>query len=158
MVELRKRKTPPPAPPKPAKKATKAKAPAKDEDVAQKAEPKAKPAPKPAAKSNEKPAPAKSKTASGPAKTGDEVDFEGFGGEIETNDGEKTTLKALVEKSKAGVILFTYPKASTPGCKIALMPSCSSSILIWVYQARTKHACSAIRTRHSRRPVWISMA
>ncbi|EEY14508.1 peroxiredoxin DOT5 [Verticillium alfalfae VaMs.102] len=40
----------------------------------------------------------------------------GFGGEIETNDGKKTTLKALVDESKAGVVLFTYPKASTPGC------------------------------------------
>ncbi|EEU45188.1 uncharacterized protein NECHADRAFT_8856, partial [Fusarium vanettenii 77-13-4] len=47
---------------------------------------------------------------------GDVVDLDGFGGEIETNDGEKTTLKALVDESKAGVVLFTYPKASTPGC------------------------------------------
>jgi len=44
------------------------------------------------------------------------IDLEGFGGEIETNDGKKTTLKALVEESKGGVVLFTYPKASTPGC------------------------------------------
>lgn len=35
---------------------------------------------------------------------------------METQDGEKTTLKKLVEGSKAGVVLFTYPKASTPGC------------------------------------------
>ena len=47
----------------------------------------------------------------------DEVfDLEGFGGEIESNDGTKTTLKKLVEESTAGVVLFTYPKASTPGC------------------------------------------
>jgi peroxiredoxin Q/BCP len=44
-------------------------------------------------------------------------DLEGFGGEVETNDGEKTTLKKLLDESKAGVVLFTYPKASTPGCK-----------------------------------------
>ncbi|RSL73533.1 hypothetical protein CEP53_000617 [Fusarium sp. AF-6] len=50
------------------------------------------------------------------AEVGDVVDLDGFGGEIETNDGEKTTLKALVDESKAGVVLFTYPKASTPGC------------------------------------------
>ena len=48
---------------------------------------------------------------------GETITLEGFGGEIELSDGTKTTLKALVEESKAGVILFTYPKASTPGCK-----------------------------------------
>jgi len=47
---------------------------------------------------------------------GDSVTLEGFGGEIETNDGRKTTLKQLVDESEAGVVLFTYPKASTPGC------------------------------------------
>ncbi|KAK2625315.1 hypothetical protein QTJ16_005684 [Diplocarpon rosae] len=47
---------------------------------------------------------------------GDTINLEGFGGEIETNEGVKTTLKALVEESKGGVVLFTYPKASTPGC------------------------------------------
>lgn len=45
------------------------------------------------------------------------VDLDGFGGEIETNDGVKTTLKKLVDESANGVVLFTYPKASTPGCK-----------------------------------------
>jgi len=47
---------------------------------------------------------------------GNVIDLEGFGGEIETNDGTKTTLKKLVDESEAGVVLFTYPKASTPGC------------------------------------------
>ncbi|OIW23447.1 alkyl hydroperoxide reductase/ thiol specific antioxidant/ Mal allergen, partial [Coniochaeta ligniaria NRRL 30616] len=47
---------------------------------------------------------------------GDIINLDGFGGEIATNDGTKTTLKALVDESKAGVVLFTYPKASTPGC------------------------------------------
>ncbi|KAJ5665610.1 uncharacterized protein N7477_008058 [Penicillium maclennaniae] len=46
----------------------------------------------------------------------DILDLEGFGGEIETNDGTKTSLKKLVEDSTSGVVLFTYPKASTPGC------------------------------------------
>jgi hypothetical protein len=59
-------------------------------------------------------APAAGKTK---AKAGDVITLEGFGGEIETNDGKKTTLKELVDESKAGVVLFTYPKASTPGCK-----------------------------------------
>ncbi|KAL8646108.1 MAG: hypothetical protein Q9210_006318 [Variospora velana] len=44
------------------------------------------------------------------------IDLDGFGGEIATQDGQKTTLKKLVDNSKAGVVLFTYPKASTPGC------------------------------------------
>lgn len=48
---------------------------------------------------------------------GDVVNLDDFGGEIETNDGEKTRLKKLVEDSKTGVVLFTYPKASTPGCE-----------------------------------------
>ena len=49
------------------------------------------------------------------------INLEGFGGEIETNDGTKTTLKKLVDESKAGVVLFTYPKASTPGCKYRIV-------------------------------------
>ncbi|KAL2051559.1 hypothetical protein ABVK25_008221 [Lepraria finkii] len=48
--------------------------------------------------------------------TGDSLNLEGFGGEVETNEGEKVTLKKLVDESKTGVVLFTYPKASTPGC------------------------------------------
>ncbi|KAL1304832.1 hypothetical protein AAFC00_003759 [Neodothiora populina] len=64
-------------------------------------------------KSNDKPG---AKAKSGPPKAGDKIDFEGFGGEIETQDGKKVTLKSLVEESEAGVVLFTYPKASTPGC------------------------------------------
>jgi len=47
----------------------------------------------------------------------DTITLDGFGGEVTLNDGTKTTLKALVDESKAGVAIFTYPKASTPGCK-----------------------------------------
>ncbi|KAI4264208.1 MAG: hypothetical protein L6R42_000674 [Xanthoria sp. 1 TBL-2021] len=47
---------------------------------------------------------------------GDIISLEAFGGEVETQDGETTNLKKLVEGSKSGVVLFTYPKASTPGC------------------------------------------
>lgn len=50
-------------------------------------------------------------------KEGESITLEGFGGEVETNDGERTSLVKLVEASEAGVVLFTYPKASTPGCK-----------------------------------------
>lgn len=61
-------------------------------------------------------------SSTGPTKVaaGDQITLDGFGGEVETNDGEKTTLKNLVEKSGNGVVLFTYPKASTPGCALFL--------------------------------------
>lgn len=54
-------------------------------------------------------------TGSKVPEVGDSVDIATFGGEVETNDGEKVTLSKLLEESKAGVVLFTYPKASTPG-------------------------------------------
>lgn len=121
MVELRKRPAPPPAAP-PAKKKAAPKSKAKKED-----------APTAEAVAEEQPAntdnaaPAedatkddiaetKAKTSSGPPKQGDKIDLEGFGGEVETNDGQKTTLAQLAQSSKKGVVLFTYPKASTPGC------------------------------------------
>ncbi|PYH74023.1 thioredoxin peroxidase DOT5 [Aspergillus vadensis CBS 113365] len=49
-------------------------------------------------------------------KVGDKLDLDNFGGEFETDEGQKTTLKDLVDASEAGVVLFTYPRASTPGC------------------------------------------
>ena len=51
---------------------------------------------------------------------GDAVSLSGFGGEVETNEGAKTTLEELVNESESGVVLFTYPKASTPGCKFSI--------------------------------------
>jgi hypothetical protein len=48
---------------------------------------------------------------------GQTIVLEGFGGELETHSGEKVTLSKLLEQSQAGVVLFTYPKANTPGCK-----------------------------------------
>ncbi|KAF2642448.1 AhpC-TSA-domain-containing protein [Massarina eburnea CBS 473.64] len=132
MVELRKRKTPPPQAPRPAKKkaAPKSKVAQAKAAVSEKAEAvkgavsgkangqkaapaKAAPA-KVAEKAAEKAAPAA--VADGPPKPGDTVDLAEFGGEIETHEGTKTTLAKLVEESEAGVVLFTYPKASTPGC------------------------------------------
>lgn len=110
MVELRKRPAPPPPPP-PAKKRAPAKPKAK-KDAPKAAEPKEAPvATSAATPATEKP------TTGGAPKVGDSVTLDGFGGEIETNDGDKTTLAKLVGDSKAGVVLFTYPKASTPGCK-----------------------------------------
>jgi thioredoxin-dependent peroxiredoxin len=123
-VELRKRKAVEPPPARPTKK-TSSKV-AKVAKVADKV--------KQAAKGKEeKPAAtngaAKATKAAKPT-VGDVITLEGFGGEIETNDGVKTTLKALVDESKGGVVLFTYPKASTPGCKssttLPIMPSLPS--------------------------------
>ena len=101
---LRKRKAPapPPAPaPKKQTKASKAATKVKEAVKGKTAEPE------------------KANGASKPAKpvVGDTIDLEGFGGEVETNEGAKTSLKALVDESKSGVVLFVYPKASTPGCK-----------------------------------------
>ncbi|KYK60537.1 AhpC/TSA family protein [Drechmeria coniospora] len=103
-VELRKRKAPqpPPAPTPPAKK----KAAAKQAPAKKAAAPKEDP----------KPAESKKAVAKQAVAVGDALNLDDFGGEVETNDGEKTSLKKLVEQSKAGVVLFTYPKASTPGC------------------------------------------
>ncbi|KAF3021454.1 hypothetical protein E8E14_008429 [Neopestalotiopsis sp. 37M] len=108
--ELRKRKAPPPAPepaPKKASKVSKAVSKAKEAVVGKSA--------KPAAPEKAPAAPAAPAKTGAPA-VGDVITLDGFGGEIETNDGKKTTLKALVDESKSGVVLFTYPKASTPGC------------------------------------------
>ncbi|KND88365.1 Peroxiredoxin DOT5, partial [Tolypocladium ophioglossoides CBS 100239] len=126
-VELRKRKAPqpPPAPAPVAKKASKPAAAAKPANKAKKAEAPKKAAPKAeekkAPKTEEKKAPEAEKKAvaagkAGAVAVGHVVDLDGFGGEVETNDGEKTSLKKLVEESGSGVVLFTYPKASTPGC------------------------------------------
>lgn len=123
MVELRKRKTPPPAPePKPKKERKNKAKTATNGDAPAAAEP----APEPVqaaeastavpttADKDEEPA-----SKAGPPKVGDKIDFEDFGGELETNEGKKVTLKSLAEESKAGVVLFTYPKASTPGCRLS---------------------------------------
>ncbi|PNP57677.1 hypothetical protein THARTR1_02675 [Trichoderma harzianum] len=134
-VELRKRKAPvaPPAPaPSKKKVATKAKKPAgkaKDEDdEATESAPEA-PEEKETVKDTKESAKDDSKeeskddkkkpaaaAAAGKIAVGDVIDVEGFGGEIQTNDGETTSLKKLLDDSKSGVVLFTYPKASTPGC------------------------------------------
>src|SRR5438045_8771184 len=106
-VELRKRKAVEPAPAPPAKKQSSvATAAAKVKD---------------AIKGLKEPKEPKKAKANGAASSkitvGEAIKLEGFGGEIETNDGHKTTLKKLVDESKADVVLFAYPKASTPGCE-----------------------------------------
>jgi thioredoxin-dependent peroxiredoxin len=106
MVELRKRKAAPPAPEPPAKKkaAAKAKASATKQDDA----------PAKAGDAGAKPAAA---NGTAPPKVGDTIALDGFGGTVETHDGRAVSLTELVEESDGGVVLFTYPKANTPGCK-----------------------------------------
>jgi peroxiredoxin Q/BCP len=152
MVELRKRKTPPPAPVRPAKRsaAPRGKKPAAADKKTAAADKKAAAADKtPVEKATKvasetveavteavseaveavKEAVTGTDSANGTAapaaalKVGDTIDLATFGGEVETHDGTKTTLKQLVEASKGGVVLFTYPKASTPGCKFAPAPT-----------------------------------
>jgi hypothetical protein len=150
-MELRKRKasTAPPPPPVKRKSTTKApKAAAKVKEAAAKVtEKKEEPEEaKEEKKTEEEPKveetkAEESKKTGGKPEVGDVVDLDGFGGEIETNDGEKTTLKKLVDESKSGVVLFTYPKASTPGCKL-IKPS-HPSIHLTLPQAPSKSASSA---------------
>lgn len=63
-------------------------------------------------------------TSSGASKiaVGETVNLDGFGGTVQTHDGKDVTLKALVDESLAGVVIFTYPRASTPGCKFPRLP------------------------------------
>jgi thioredoxin-dependent peroxiredoxin len=124
MVELRKRKAPvEPAPAPLSKKKTN---PVKD--VIDKAKAVIKDKEQPAAASN-----------TSPPTVGAVVDLEGFGGEVETHDGNKTTLKKLVNESSNGVVLFTYPKASTPGCKFCANRTLLQNILLIIQG--TKQAC-----------------
>jgi len=144
MVELRKRPAPPAAPPPKAKKAATNKAKGKKVDAPKETKPPPSNPAKDAKGGIPEGAGGVSGTAEidssaeaqkvaakveadavkgagkkGGAKVGDTITVEGFGGEIETNDGVKTSLAKLLDESKAGVVLFTYPKASTPGCEFA---------------------------------------
>ncbi|KAH8171392.1 ahpC/TSA family protein [Sarocladium implicatum] len=107
-------------------------------------------------KAEDAPAPTKSKKSSGGDKAGDEIDLEGFGGTIETNDGEETTLKELVDKSRSGVVLFTYPKASTPGCtkqvcffRDAYTALTSTGLAIYGLSADSAKANTTFKTKQS---------
>lgn len=97
MVELRKRKASADGTPQPVKRANSVKSPTSSK----KGDPST-----------------KGSAATGIKVTaGDVITLDGFGGEIETNDGDKVTLKKILDESKSGVVLFSYPKASTPGCR-----------------------------------------
>lgn len=112
MVELRKRKSPPvPGPAMPKEQATAPKRSTKQEESASPAPAKTDSIAE-AGDSNSNP----TSTKGAPPKADDTIDLSGFGGTVRTNDDKPVTLEQLVAESKAGVVLFTYPKASTPGC------------------------------------------
>lgn len=134
MVELRKRKASqlPSAPPpkKRTTSTTKAKGKAKKEKSAtEKAESGTKPEPIVETKDELVPKKEDPAVAAIPVPNGNPdapkhllgytIDLENFGGEVHTQDEKSSTLAQLVQNSKAGVVLFTYPKASTPGCKFS---------------------------------------
>ncbi|KAI9750115.1 MAG: GCD complex subunit gcd7 [Chaenotheca gracillima] len=161
-VELRKRKAPalPPSSAPPAKKKSIAK-PAKAAASKAKAAVgggKNKKAEK--ADSDEKeaaPAPTTNGT-SAPKKVevGSVITLEGFGGEIETHEGTKTTLKQLVDASNNGVVLFTYPKASTPGCttqaslfRDSYTPLTSTGLAIYGLSADSPKSNSTFKTKQN---------
>ena len=114
MVELRKRKDPPPAP-----STSKTTASSKKRATSKSASATPAPAAKPAkAEKPESKASSSASASSGSPKVGDVLPLEEFKAiTIQTNDGEETTLPALLEKSPdKSIAIFTYPKASTPGC------------------------------------------
>lgn len=128
-VELRKRKAHqvPAEKPAPAKKTSSKEKVAKVAKKVKEAVAGKKEATKPAKAEEPKPAAAAPAAAkSDQVAVGETIDLIDFGGEVETNEGVKTTLKKLVDECEKGVVLFTYPKASTPGCKRAPRPRNSS--------------------------------
>ena len=128
MVELRKRKIPQGEPPPLPKKKSKAVPEPKPDQKATTEESQPMPAEKPA--------------------VGQIIALDGFGGELETNDGEKTTLEKLVgscsDEGKKGVVIFTYPKASTPGCMLHI--EIDVYISADFHQVQSKPASSATIT------------
>ena len=57
--------------------------------------------------------------SSGILSVGDHISSSDFGGEVTTNEGHVTSFHSLLAESANGVIIFTYPKASTPGCIVS---------------------------------------
>ncbi|KAI6879403.1 hypothetical protein KC325_g7985 [Hortaea werneckii] len=79
-----------------------------------------------------------------------------FAAEIETHDGAKTSLSQLVKESKAGVVLFTYPKASTPGCttqaclfRDAYTPLTTTGLSIYGLSTDSPKSNSSFKSKHS---------
>lgn len=136
-VELRKRKAPEAAvvsAPPPKKKSAVSKVTEKVKEAF---------SPKPKATNG-----AATSTSSGKVAVGDTIALETFGGEVVLNDGQPTTLQKLVDASAGGVVLFTYPKASTPGC-MSIDPEAHPLLLSAnVQKVPSKLVSSAIHTCH----------
>jgi peroxiredoxin Q/BCP len=123
MVELRKRKIAPTAPAEPAPKKATPKPKPKTSKIKEAIEEKVE-----KISTTVKKAVGGGSASSDAPNVGSVITLEGFGGEFEMQDGTTVTLKKLVDESKAGVVLFTYPKASTPGCKSACFIAGSSRL------------------------------
>ncbi|TPX06900.1 uncharacterized protein E0L32_002396 [Thyridium curvatum] len=155
-MELRKRKAPEPAPAPAPKKTSKVAEVAAKVKQAVTGKKQAKPAAAAATSNGTAKAPAAAAAAASSKKPskGDVIALDGFGGEVETNDGNKVTLKSLVDESKAGVVLFTYPKASTPGCtnqaclfRDSYAPLTAGGLSIYGLSADSPRANTAFRER-----------
>ncbi|KAI8962843.1 AhpC-TSA-domain-containing protein [Daldinia sp. FL1419] len=145
-VELRKRKAPAPAPEPPVKKQSKV----------SKTASKVKEAVKGKTAKSAKPADANGSSKPAKPVVGDTLTLDGFGGEFETNDGKKTTLKDLLDESKSGVVIFTYPKASTPGCtnqaclfRDSYEPLTKGGLAIYGLSADSPKANTTFKTKQS---------
>ncbi|GAB7365259.1 hypothetical protein MBLNU230_g6342t1 [Neophaeotheca triangularis] len=163
MVELRKRPAPPPAPPPAKKKATPKPKTTKEKPTVSTTTPADPPAPtapeeeptQTAIPLNDNPTSAPS-APSGPPNPNDTISLTDFGGEIQTNSGEKTTLASLVQASKSGVVLFTYPKASTPGCttqaclfRDAYTPLTTTGLSLYGLSTDSPSANSSFKTKQN---------
>ncbi|KAJ5907972.1 Alkyl hydroperoxide reductase subunit C/ Thiol specific antioxidant [Penicillium taxi] len=60
-------------------------------------------------------------SSSTPAGFGDVVDIDKFGGFFKTHTGQSTMLKALLDKSQNGVMIFVFRAAATAGCSAQAM-------------------------------------
>lgn len=116
MVELRKRKTPPPAAEPSKKSAASSKKRATSKSASSTPAPVTKPAKE--EKKTGKAAPSPTSISSHTPKIGDTLPLEELKSiTVRTNNEEEVTLSGLLEKSPdKSIALFTYPKASTPGC------------------------------------------
>ncbi|RMD42360.1 hypothetical protein DV735_g2763, partial [Chaetothyriales sp. CBS 134920] len=47
---------------------------------------------------------------------GKKIKLSGFGGQVTTHENKSVAVKDLLEESSKGIVIFTYPRASTPGC------------------------------------------
>jgi thioredoxin-dependent peroxiredoxin len=97
-------------------------------------------------------------TKSGKLTVGDKLNLDGFGGTVQTHDGTDVTVRDLLEKSGSGLVIFTYPKASTPGCKYSILLDHGEFTLLIYLQVQPKHVSSVTTMLLSPVPLSPSMA